>query len=180
MGKSRNPDILGLQKYIGIIAGDKGFIIQQPWKRNLIFVIENVTFRRTFIKLFLSIEKKVISVPMYLLLYGADIPIKPGCILWWSDYLKNILGVVKNNKSGFYLRFLCISWKGLLDVVSWSKHFFEGCIVLKQLPYSNRISPWLTEFGPLPWQAKQTVSAHCQLQPATQAGQILLTLAKFC
>ena len=132
MGKSRNPDILGLQKYIGIIAGDKGFIIQQPWKRNLIFVIENVTFRRTFIKLFLSIEKKVISVPMYLLLYGADIPIKPGCILWWSDYLKNILGVVKNNKSGFYLRFLCISWKGLLDVVSWSKHFFEGCIVLKQ------------------------------------------------
>ena len=72
VGKSRNPDILGLQKYIGIIVGDKGFIIQQPWKRNLIFVIENVTFRRTFIKLFLSIEKKVISVPMYLLLYGAD------------------------------------------------------------------------------------------------------------
>ena len=35
------------------------------------------------------------------------------------------------------------------------------------LPYSNRISPWLTEFGPLPWQAKQTTSALCQLQPAT-------------
>ena len=35
------------------------------------------------------------------------------------------------------------------------------------IPYSNRISPWLTEFGPLPWQAKQTMSALCQLQPAT-------------
>ena len=34
------------------------------------------------------------------------------------------------------------------------------------VPYSNRISPWLTEFGPLPWQTKQTVSALCQLQPA--------------
>ena len=33
----------------------------------------------------------------------------------------------------------------------------------EQLPYSNRISQWLTEFGPLPWQAKQTVSALCQL-----------------
>ena len=30
------------------------------------------------------------------------------------------------------------------------------------LPYTNRISPGLTEFGPLPWQAKQTVSALCQ------------------
>ena len=36
-----------------------------------------------------------------------------------------------------------------------------------ELPYSNRISPLLTEFGPLLWQAKQTVSAPCQLQPAT-------------
>ena len=37
------------------------------------------------------------------------------------------------------------------------------------LPYSRlfRISPWLTEFGPLLWQPKQTVSALCQLQPAT-------------
>ena len=26
--------------------------------------------------------------------------------------------------------------------------------LLSALPYSNRISPWLTEFGPLPWQAK--------------------------
>ena len=25
----------------------------------------------------------------------------------------------------------------------------------------------VTEFGPLPWQARQTVSALCQLQPAT-------------
>ena len=38
------------------------------------------------------------------------------------------------------------------------------------VPYSNRIWPWLTEFGPLPWQAKQTVSALCQLQPATYLG----------
>ena len=42
------------------------------------------------------------------------------------------------------------------------------------VPYSNRISPWLTEFGPLPWQAKQTVSDLCKLQPAKLAGQILL------
>jgi len=33
----------------------------------------------------------------------------------------------------------------------------------KNVPYSNRILPWLTDFGPLPWQAKQTVSAWCQL-----------------
>ena len=34
-----------------------------------------------------------------------------------SDYiLKNILGVVKNNKR-VLVAFLCISWKGLLDVV---------------------------------------------------------------
>ena len=43
------------------------------------------------------------------------------------------------------------------------------------LPYSNRISPWLTEIGPLPWQAKQTTSALCQLQPVSvNPGQILL------
>ena len=41
------------------------------------------------------------------------------------------------------------------------------------VPCSNRISPWLTEFGPLPWQAEQTVSALCQLPPATR-------WAKFC
>ena len=35
------------------------------------------------------------------------------------------------------------------------------------ISYSNRISPWFTEFGPLPWQAKQTVSTLCQLKPAT-------------
>ena len=29
------------------------------------------------------------------------------------------------------------------------------------LPYSNRIWPGLTEFGPLLWQAKQTVLAQC-------------------
>ena len=51
---------------------------------------------------------------------------------------------------------------------------------MQSLPYSNRISPWLTAFGPLPWQVKQSLSALCQLQPATYAGQILLTLAKFC
>ena len=31
--------------------------------------------------------------------------------------------------------------------------------IIRSLPYSNRISPWLTEFGPLLWQAKQTMSA---------------------
>ena len=38
------------------------------------------------------------------------------------------------------------------------------------LPYSDRISPWVTEFGPLPWKAKQTTSALCQLEPATIGG----------
>ena len=46
----------------------------------------------------------------------------------------------------------------------WTKTIFwawcYGCIVSNYIiPYSNRISQWLTEFGPLPWQAKQTVSA---------------------
>ena len=45
---------------------------------------------------------------------------------------------------------------------------------MQSLPYSNRISPWLTAFGPLPWQVKQSLSALCQLQPATYAGQIML------
>ena len=67
----------------------------------------------------------------------------------------------------------------LNSVKSRNKFSSFGAFTL-QLPYSNIISPWLTEFGPLPWQAKQTTSALCQLQPATQAGQILLNLAKFC
>ena len=46
----------------------------------------------------------------------------------------------------------------------------SSSVVKNQLPYSNKISPRLTEFGPLPWQAKQTVSALCQLQPATYLG----------
>ena len=37
----------------------------------------------------------------------------------------------------------------------------DSKIRLFSIPYSNRISPLLTEFGPLPWQAKQTVSALC-------------------
>ena len=41
------------------------------------------------------------------------------------------------------------------------------CSIDNEVPYSNRIWPWITEFGPLPWQAKQTTSALCQLQPAT-------------
>ena len=52
--------------------------------------------------------------------------------------------------------------------------------VLNRIPYSTWIWPWLTEFGPLSCQAKQTVSALGQLQSATLAGQILFTLAKFC
>ena len=40
-------------------------------------------------------------------------------------------------------------------------------LAIQLVPYTNRIWPGLTEFGPLPWQAKQTVSALCQLQPAT-------------
>ena len=52
------------------------------------------------------------------------------------------------------------------------------------IPYSNRISPWLTEFGPLPWQAKQTVSALSQLAchiggpNSVNISQILLVYGK--
>ena len=35
------------------------------------------------------------------------------------------------------------------------------------LPCYNANSPGLTYIGPLLWQAKQTMSALCQLQPAT-------------
>ena len=35
------------------------------------------------------------------------------------------------------------------------------------VPYFNRVSQWLTDLGPLSWKKKQTVSALCQLQPAT-------------
>ena len=46
-----------------------------------------------------------------------------------------------------------------------------------KLPQSYLDSPGLTQIGPLLWQAKQTVSALCQLQPATQVGQSKLPLA---
>ena len=39
------------------------------------------------------------------------------------------------------------------------------------------ISPWLTEFGPLPWQAKQTLSALCQLSVSLSLPD---RRAKFC
>ena len=57
----------------------------------------------------------------------------------------------------------------LVEMEDLTGFLYQGGQVwsLSQLPYSNRISPWLTEFGPLLWQAKQTVSALCQLQPAT-------------
>ena len=53
------------------------------------------------------------------------------------------------------------------------------------VPYSNRISPWITEFGPLLWQAKQTVSGLCKLQNhigwqnSVNPGQILLVYGKY-
>ena len=49
--------------------------------------------------------------------------------------------------------------------------------MVENVPYSNLDSPGLTQIGPLPWQAKQTVSALCQPQPATQLGQSMLDLA---
>ena len=46
-----------------------------------------------------------------------------------------------------------------------------------KVPYSNRISPWLIEFGLLPWQTKQTVSAlacHIGGPNYVNTGQVLL------
>ena len=51
----------------------------------------------------------------------------------------------------------------------------------KSIPYSNRISPWLTEFGPPMWQAAwswhraDTVCFACH-----SSGQNSVTMAKFC
>ena len=47
----------------------------------------------------------------------------------------------------------------VLKVNSHRAFNFPQQLISFILPYSNRISPWLTEFGPLQWQAKQTVSA---------------------
>ena len=52
------------------------------------------------------------------------------------------------------------------------------CVSQKPVPYYGVNSPpCLTSIGPLLWQAQQTMSALCQLQPATQVGQSTLTLA---
>ena len=56
-------------------------------------------------------------------------------------------------------------WKIPLEIQA-NRHWHTLIFFRNPLPYSNRISPCLTEFGPLPWQAKQTVSVLCQLQPA--------------
>ena len=45
--------------------------------------------------------------------------------------------------------------------------FKSGFLYCELLPYSNVNSPELKSIGPLPWQAKQTVSALCLPQPAT-------------
>ena len=39
------------------------------------------------------------------------------------------------------------------NTFNWIGHFNVTIILLDflQVPYSNRISPWLLEFGPLPW-----------------------------
>ena len=52
-----------------------------------------------------------------------------------------------------------IRYDHLLNFLTYFIFLEFSCICLRgKLPYSNRISPWLTEFGPLPWQAKQTVA----------------------
>ena len=56
--------------------------------------------------------------------------------------------------------------------------FFKICIQCRTIFYKNLAM--FNRIWTLLWQAKQAVSALCQLHPATQAGQILLALAKFC
>ena len=48
------------------------------------------------------------------------------------------------------------------------------------LPYSNRIAPWLTEFGPPMWQAEADTVLTESALAATAVGLILLTMAQFC
>ena len=53
-------------------------------------------------------------------------------------------------------------------------------IASKAVPYTNRIWPGLTEFGPPMWQAEADTELTLSAASATAVGQILLTLAKFC
>ena len=54
----------------------------------------------------------------------------------------------------------------------------KSLLTPNSLLYTNANSPGLTSIGPLLWQAKQTVSSLCQLQPATYVSHSKLALAK--
>ena len=56
----------------------------------------------------------------------------------------------------------------------------RGKVLANELPYTNRIWPGLTEFGPPIWQAKAYKELTVFASPAMAVGQILLTMAKFC
>jgi len=69
-------------------------------------------------------------------------------------------------------------------VIKWSNETDEQILslnkIIYRIPSYNAISSGLTYFGPLLWQAKQTLSDLCQLQPATQVGKSSLVPAKQC
>jgi len=71
-----------------------------------------------------------------------------------------------------------------MPVIKWSNETDEQILslnkIIYRIPYYNAISSGLTYFGPLLWQAKQTLSDLCQLQPATQVGKSSLVPAKQC
>ena len=47
------------------------------------------------------------------------------------------------------------------------------------IPWTNRIWPGLTEFGPPMWQAEADTALTLSALPVTAVSQILLTMAKF-
>ena len=55
----------------------------------------------------------------------------------------------------------------------------RGKVLANELPYTNRIWPRLTEFGPPMWQAEANTELTLSASPDTAVGQILLTMAKF-
>ena len=54
----------------------------------------------------------------------------------------------------------------------------RGKVLANELPYTNRIWPGLTEFGPPMWQAEADTELTLSASPTTAVGQKALALAK--